>query len=114
MNIILHIASVQSWEQATQQGLYWSDTLETEGFIHCSTQEQIADVSRQFFQGQRDLLLLFIDEENVHAPILYEALAADRESPQRFPHIYGPLNLDAVVWVVPFTPQEISHLFNQK
>jgi uncharacterized protein (DUF952 family) len=106
MNTILHVVSRQHWEQAAQQGMYWSDTLDTEGFIHCSTSEQIMDVANRFYYDEQDLLLLFIDADSVEAPICYRQPNDDSLANERFPHIFGPLNVDAVVWVVPFIPEE--------
>ena len=96
--IILHICAAGDWEAARPTGAYRSASLETEGFIHCSTPAQAADSAMRHFVGQNDLVLLSIDADKVEAEIKYE-LAANGNT---YPHIYGPLNTSAVVDVVPF------------
>lgn len=102
MSLILHITKRQQWEQAKLSKEYRGDTLETEGFIHCSTPQQIVKVANSFFKAQTGLVLLFIESNKVHAEIKYEGL----ESDELFPHIYGALNLDAVMQVLDFEPRE--------
>ncbi|HEY9748254.1 MAG TPA: DUF952 domain-containing protein [Allocoleopsis sp.] len=101
MPLIFHITSAPQWEQAQLAGIYQGDTLASEGFIHCSTLPQVEGVANRYFAGQTDLLLLCINSEQVQAEIKYEALVGD----EAYPHIYGPLNVDAVTQVVPWSPQ---------
>lgn len=98
---ILHICKRAVWEAALQVGSYEGDTLASEGFIHCSTSEQVVDVADCRFKGVRDLLLLVIDPRQVRPEVKYEEAA----NGQHYPHIYGPLNIDAVVSAVAFPPQ---------
>jgi uncharacterized protein (DUF952 family) len=95
---ILHITRREDWKAAVRDGIYRADSLATEGFIHCSTTTQLPWVAETFFQGQTSLVVLRIDEARVSAPVRWEA---PPEMMERFPHIYGPLNLDAVTGVVP-------------
>ncbi|TAG88774.1 MAG: DUF952 domain-containing protein [Oscillatoriales cyanobacterium] len=97
MDVIFHIAKSQQWEEAKQLKSYRGDTLESEGFIHCSTLPQIVRTSNKFFAGQTGLLLLWIDSGKVQAEVKYEPAAGDD-----YPHIYGPLNVDAVLQVIEF------------
>jgi uncharacterized protein (DUF952 family) len=101
--MILHIAFESEWLSAMPQGFYRVDSLETEGFIHCSTPQQVLGPANERFHGQEGLVLLCIDREKVAAPIVFEDCY---ESGQAFPHIYGPLNIEAVTAVIPFSPQE--------
>ncbi len=105
--MIYHIAPRTDWERALNAGGYASASLATEGFIHCSTRAQVLGVASAIFGGREDLVLLCIDEAKVAAEIRFEAaamVAAAHEAGQRFPHIYGALNLAGVVDVVPFPP----------
>jgi uncharacterized protein (DUF952 family) len=104
MQTIFHIADRATWEQAAPVGTYRPGSLEHEGFIHCSTAAQVPGVANAFYRGQRDLVLLVIDAARLHAPLRAEPPAEDPTSAARFPHIYGPLNTDAVRRVVPFEP----------
>ena len=101
--MILHIAQECSWLTAVAGGLYRADSLATEGFIHCSTPEQVLGPANERYHGQEGLVLLCIDREKVAAPIVYEDCY---ESGQAFPHIYGPLNIEAVTTIIAFPPQE--------
>jgi uncharacterized protein (DUF952 family) len=103
MEVILHIASREDWEKAKAQGSYRTDSLIDEGFIHCSKRDQVIEVANTFFRGQEGLVLLSIDRSRVAAEIRHENLEGGEE---RFPHIYGALNLDAVIEVIEFEPGE--------
>jgi uncharacterized protein (DUF952 family) len=72
--------------------------LAEEGYIHCSTAEQWPGVIQRFYGDDADLLLLHVDEQRLSAPLVYEQLPG---MPEPFPHVYGPINLDAVVNVEP-------------
>lgn len=100
--VILHITRREDWERAAASGVYRSDTLDREGFIHCSTPEQVIRVANARYRSERDLLLLVIDVNRVRAEIRFEG----SDIAERFPHIYGPLNVDAVARAVEFPPGE--------
>ena len=106
MSRIYHIATGSDWARAQRDGEYSTSTigrsLADEGFIHTSQATQVADVANRFYRGVPDeLVLLVIDPDLVRAPIRYEHVPG-AEDP--FPHIYGPLNPDAVVAERPFRP----------
>ena len=104
--MILHITSRKEWLAAQQSGEYRAPSLEKEGFIHCSTEKQVLSVANAFYRGQKDLLLLIIDETLLNPEVRWETPAgmpADGISESdRFPHIYGPINTDAVASVLDF------------
>src|SRR3712207_1717338 len=102
MPIILHIVEKEAWRKAKEQNVYAPQSLQTEGFIHCSTLETVVEVANRLFRGQPNLLLLCIDLEKVAAKVLFEKVA-DPEG-WIFPHIYGTLNVDAVVREIDFEP----------
>src|SRR5687767_755072 len=101
---IVHITTREAWQAAQAQGSYRAPSLESEGYIHCSTPAQVVDTANRFFAGQRGLVLLCIDSPRLLVPLLYEPPAEDPASPERFPHLYGPLNLDAVTSAIDFAP----------
>ena len=70
--------------------------LADEGFIHCSTAEQWRGVRDRFYAGLDDLLLLHVDETLLSAQVVYERVG---DAPSEFPHVYGPIELSAVVTV---------------
>ena len=100
---LLHITSREDWETARKVGIYLADSLEQEGFIHCSTFEQIISTANRFYRNCRDLVVLVIDAERVKAPIQYENLEGGQPL---FPHIYGSLNCEAVIAAVALVPDE--------
>lgn len=105
--MIFHIAEAERWAEAETEGLYRGSTLgvtvEEVGFIHCSHRHQVEDVANTFYRGRHGLLLLVIDPAKVTAEIREEPSA---DGAERFPHIYGPLNLGAVIGVRPFPADE--------
>lgn len=104
MSRILHITTWDDWKSAQREGEYHAASLTTEGFQHCSRPEQVTRVANRLFRGQTGLLLLVIARERVRAEVRDEAPAEAPASAERFPHIYGALNLDAVEAVVDFAP----------
>jgi uncharacterized protein (DUF952 family)/(2Fe-2S) ferredoxin len=93
MNTILHITQRQAWATAKDLGTYRSNTLDSEGFIHCSTIAQVIGSANRFFKDQKDLVILIINVDRVTPEIRYEGA----DSNNLFPHIYGALNIDAVM-----------------
>jgi uncharacterized protein (DUF952 family) len=108
--VIFHITSQGTWAAALEGGSYTADSLATEGFIHCSEADQYCWVANQRFRGRQDLVLLHIDETRLHPAVLRENLEGGE---RLFPHIYGALNLDAVVLVTPFRPAETGEFVPQ-
>jgi uncharacterized protein (DUF952 family) len=106
MNTIYHITQQLEWENAKIAGNYRANSLNNEGFIHCSTVKQLTKTANKFFKNQTGLVLLSIDESKVKAEIKYES--ADNDL---FPHIYGELNVDAVYQVIDIEP-DTEGLFN--
>jgi uncharacterized protein (DUF952 family) len=94
--VIYHVIAGENWQKALQQGFYEAESLAKEGFIHTSNAEQVAGVLERYYKDQVNLLLLHIDETKLTAPLKYELASSVNEE---FPHIYGRLNVDAVVKV---------------
>jgi len=102
MKIILHICPKDVWKEAQVMGVYRGSIFDQQQpFIHSSTPDQIIAVANRLFRGFENLVLLVIDEEKVKSEIKYE----DADDGILYPHIYGPLNLDAVIRVVDFPHQ---------
>ena len=92
--MIYHVLNKTDWQKAEQLGFYEAASLATEGFIHASKAEQVWPVIDRYFKDQADLVVLHIDEHKLSSPFTYELAPSVNEE---FPHIYGPLNLDAVL-----------------
>ncbi|MGE3073247.1 MAG: DUF952 domain-containing protein [Dehalococcoidia bacterium] len=94
--MIYHITTSAAWEAASGSGVYAGDSLASEGFIHCSTADQVAGVANAIFRGVEGLVVLHIEETRLASPVKYENLEGGEEL---FPHVYGPINVDAVAQV---------------
>jgi uncharacterized protein (DUF952 family) len=100
--MIFHITEQATWTASQLAGRHTGSTrdrdLADEGFIHCSTAAQLAPTLERFYAGVDDLVVLHIDERLLEAPVVFEQLAG---APEPVPHVYGPINLPAVVRVEP-------------
>ena len=99
---VFHITSRKAWKVALADGHYAPESLSTEGFIHCSRPSQVLGVANAFYRGQRGLILLVIDPDLLVSELKWEPPAEIHPgSPvgadESFPHLYGILNLEAVV-----------------
>ena len=103
--MIYHIATAADWARAQRDGQYATSTrgrtLAEEGFIHASTAGQVAPVANAYYRGVPDLVVLVIDPGRVGPEIRYELVPG---SGAPYPHIYGPLNTDAVAGTRPLEP----------
>ncbi len=121
MTLIFHILSRDAALLARQSGEYRAESLASEGFIHFSGSHQVLGVARRFYAGQHGLVLLAVDPSQLTAQLKYEApvhpvtaqaplknedFSADErlKDNNTFPHLYGPLNFDAVVATYDFEP----------
>jgi len=114
--VIYHITSKKELAEAQAKGEYTAPSLQTEGFIHCSTAKQVVPVANAFYKGQHGLVLLKLDEDRIKSPVKWEAPAGPpaegiNES-DLFPHIYGAINLDAIASVLDFEPDSATGTFS--
>ena len=103
MSVIYHLAFRSDWEAAVASGEYRAPSLAEEGFIHASGDEaQLLAVAARLFAGRTDLLALDVDTGRLPAnsPVIREPA----RSGEIYPHVYGPINLDAVVRVRMLAP----------
>jgi glutathione S-transferase len=95
---VYHLALPGDWADAFASGEYRMSTrgvtLEQEGFIHCSTREQVEDTANRFYADLDTLMLLTVDPLLVPASIVWEPPAPDVDD--LFPHVYGPIPVAAV------------------
>lgn len=98
---ILHITERSRWDRQQALGHYEAESLSAAGFIHCSTPAQVLGVVNVLFRGCTGLVLLVIDPARCQAQVVYENLDG---GDKLFPHLYGPLNLEAIQAVLQFPP----------
>jgi uncharacterized protein (DUF952 family) len=95
---IYHIVTEADWQEARSRGELRPSSLAAEGFVHCSILEQIPGTLAAHFSGRTDLLILRIDRSRLSAEVRFEAAGASGVD-GAFPHIYGPVELSAIVGV---------------
>src|SRR5438309_7319829 len=94
MSVIFHFINQSDLEQHLNEKALVLPSLAIEGFIHCSTIDQVIAVANFLAPYDEKMQLLEIDESKVMPEVRYEDAMKDG---RLFPHIYGPLNRDAIV-----------------
>lgn len=93
---IYHVVNGDYFSEGLGTGLYRGSTrgrsLDEEGFIHCARSHQLADVVDRYYGADAEIVLFEIDTDRLTSPLQDDAAGDDV-----YPHIYGPLNMDAVV-----------------
>ncbi len=99
---IYHLITESDLKQRLKNDYIYEPSLESEGFTHNATLSQVVPAANRHYKGKRDTLLLQIDERLLQYPLRYDYV--ERHN-QYFPHIYGPINLSAVVkiYVMPIS-----------
>lgn len=90
--MIYHLTSRAAWAKAQVEKVYVHESLAREGFIHCSTGEQLEATANRYFKSEPSILVLVIDPKKVKAEIKVEQSAHGW-----YPHIYGTLPVEAVI-----------------
>lgn len=93
-DLIFHVVKKEDWKLQKKDSRYHPESIDTEGFIHCSPGREIEEVTNRLFKGESDILLIIINTTLVEPEIRYENSG---DSDTKYPHIYGPLNMDAVI-----------------
>ena len=106
--LIYHISLKSDWENAILEKEYKNETLMREGFIHASDYDQLLSTAEMYYSDEVPLILLAIDPEKLNSPVKYE-LAITRDS--LFPHIFGPVNIEAVTHAAPFEKDSNGKFF---
>ena len=105
---IFHIATLSDWQTAQASGSYAVSTrgrtLAEEGFIHASRGDQWQGVRERYYADVTEpLVLLSIDTSLLQSPVVDEPVPGSDET---FPHIYGPIQVGAVLTTVPLADSE--------
>jgi uncharacterized protein (DUF952 family) len=106
---IFKICTAAEWREAERAGLFLGTAVDrSDGYIHFSAADQLAETAAKHFAGARDLVLIAVDGPSLGAQLKWE--------PSRggalFPHLYGSMPVSAVSWVKPL-PLDASgrHVF---
>ena len=89
---IYHVVLPEVWDNF-RETLYEAESLATEGFIHCSFAEQLDGVLQRYYSQVPKVKVLEIDTSKLDSTLVVEPSTGG----ESYPHIYGPINRDAVV-----------------
>lgn len=103
-NVLVHLIEPAAWRAALTEGAVRPPSLDDDGFVHLSTPAQVHLPAQALFPGRRDLVLLVVDPARLDDPVRYEPGMPSDPASMRFPHLYGPLPVTAVIAVVPYRP----------
>ena len=92
---IYHILLPNEWETRKNNSFYEAPSLATEGFIHCSFEEQLNTVIDRYYSGISELVILKIDVSKLSSKLVAEPSTAN----DVYPHVYGPIDLESVIEV---------------
>ena len=106
-DVIYHLTTEEEFRGHCSNGLYRPSSLADEGFVHCADEPVVLAVANDYFAEIRErVLLLRIDPAALTASTVYENAApiagggtVHLEMAKRFPHVYGPIEVSAVVAV---------------
>jgi len=96
MRRIYHLTTLEAWQKAAGKS-YRADSLDSEGFIHCSNADQVARSAKRFYADAAELFALRLDADRLGTTLRDEPAS----NGEVFPHVYGPIEPEAVVEICP-------------
>lgn len=93
-DLIFHLVKKGDWKDQKKESRYSPESLDSQGFIPCSSGKDVEETANRLFKGENDVLLIVINTTLIEPELKYEE---DKETGTKYPHIYGPLNMDAVI-----------------
>ncbi len=98
--VIYKIVPDALWQKAKHEGVFKGAPIDlTDGYIHFSTADQVKETAARHFADQQDLLLIAVDGGALGDKLVFESSRGG----DLFPHLYGELPLNAVLWETPLT-----------
>lgn len=92
MALVYHLTTAADWEKSLNKGIHTTPSLTSEGFIHCSSREQVIPSAQKHFTEMDELVILEIPEKWVKDRLKWEPSRDEA----LFPHLYGKLELHEV------------------
>ncbi|RRR47701.1 DUF952 domain-containing protein [Mycolicibacter terrae] len=102
--VLVHLCGAAEWAGAQASGALCPESLDTVGFVHLSTPQQVHLPANRLYRGRTDLVLLQVDPAKVGAPVRWEPGVPGDPEAMLFPHLYGPLPVGAVIDVTEYRP----------
>jgi len=99
---LIHLCGSAEWDAAQAVGELRPPSLAGVGFVHLSTPQQVHLPANRLFAGRTDVVLLRLDPQRLGSPVLWEPGVPGDPQSMVFPHLYGPLPVDAVVAVATY------------
>ena len=103
MQTIVITSTLELWKEAGKSGQYTHSTIDTKlaeaGFIHATSPYQTIAMLNRYYPEREDIILLLADVAKIIPGVKFEASSSGR-TPGQFPHIYGPLNINAVYKII--------------
>ncbi len=90
--LIYHIVLPSVWEGFKDKPFYEAESLAAEGFIHCSYANQLEAVLKRYYENAGSVMILSIDTQKLTSEMVEEPSTNN----EIYPHIYGPINIDAI------------------
>lgn len=91
--LIYHIVTPETWENFKDEPFYEAESLESEGFVHCSYYNQLPEVLERYYKNAGRIFILHI---NPHL-LTFELIAEASTGGEIYPHIYGKIKKLAIV-----------------
>ena len=98
----MHLCDAWAWSHAQQCRELIPDP--GSGFVHLSSPKQVHLPANRLYRGRRDLVLLHIDPGRLDSPLRWEPGVSTDPAAMLFPHLYGPIPVDAVIKVSAYQP----------
>ena len=98
---IYMISDQTELEDANKMGFLTRDSLSVEGFIHASPKSQLTRVANKYYKAKTNPLILVIQKDKLTTELKWEPATGGT-----YPHLYGNLNLDAIVKTIPIQLEE--------
>ena len=93
--IIYHIVLPQIWSGFEDRDFYEAQSLDTEGFIHCSFEDQLEEVLKRYYSDAGEVYILEIESDKLTSNVVNEPSTNE----ELYPHIYGKIDREAIVGI---------------
>src|SRR5690606_12864163 len=100
MSLIYILCEPDAYETARKTGVYYHPSLKAEGFIHASPPNHLTRVANAYYSKALELVVMAVDPSRIRTAVRWEPSSHG----EIYPHIYGPLNMDAVTNVTLIAP----------
>jgi len=102
--VLVHLCSADEWERARRAGVHAPGSLDDVGFVHLSSPQQVHLPANRLYAGRSDMMLLRIDAARLTSPVRWEPGVPTDPDGMVFPHLHGPLPVEAVISVTAYLP----------